>query len=429
MPSAYSHAYFQPSPPERLANLNFQAAKGDNGETFSLPPFILPPPNQQFAAHRNSYAGLPPPGITHPAAGYSMAKRGSIVDVPPLMEDKPRHSARSEGAVAQQPQQEKPSGGVSAQLDYEIKEMADFVSTMSLRMYVYGDLEEPNGTNVFTSAFPHSQVSSQWRNFVTQILSSTRLPDSTILLAMEYLKERISKGDGNPPPHMNIHKLVTIALLLASKFLDDNTFQNKSWAEVTGIPVTEINALEMEWLREMSWNLHIDPNGNKGWDTMRRTWVQFKADKQPAPVTPPTLAPIDTKLPFQQSSLYSRNGYSDRHRPLSAITDRMFTLPSNRPQSAYWSGAPSPGDSPPSAPETGPPTPEYTGWPAQFVLPPPQYQSRLPATNFPPFYSHAPSPSYWHQSSEFSYFNGCNGCREPYAMHICGGHGNQAVVG
>jgi len=406
MPSAFSQHYFQPSPPELLANPNFQATKGDNGETFSLPPFILPPPNQQFAGHRNSYAGLPPPGLSHPVGGY-MAKRGSIVDVPQLIEDKPRQSARSEGAVAHQPQQQEkpPSGGVSAQLDYEIKEMADFVSTVSLRI-----------------AYPNSQVTSQWRNFVTQILSSTRLPDSTILLALEYLKNRLAQRDGTPPPHMNIHKLVTIALLLASKFLDDNTFQNKSWAEVTGIPVTEINALEMEWLREMGWNLHVDPNGDKGWETWRRTWAQFKQDKKPAPSTPPTLAPIDTKLAFQQGNMYARNGYTDRHRPLSAITDRMFQLPSNRPQSTYWSAVPSPSDSPPSAPETGPPTPEYTGWPAQFVLPPPQYQTRLPATNFPPFYSHAPSPSYWN-ASDYSYF--CNGCREPYAMHVCG----QAVIG
>jgi hypothetical protein len=50
--------------------------------------------------------------------------------------------------------------------------------------------------------------------------------------------------------------MLTVALLLGSKFLDDNTFQNKSWAEVSNIPVSELNSMELDWLFAFDWKIH-----------------------------------------------------------------------------------------------------------------------------------------------------------------------------
>ncbi|KAJ4150780.1 hypothetical protein LMH87_011515 [Akanthomyces muscarius] len=123
-------------------------------------------------------------------------------------------------------------GGVCAVLDYEVDMMAEYVAEMATRLVT-----------------PDATVSSPFRKFVTQILTSTRLPSTTILLGMNYLAKRINamKGQGGPykASEGQVWRYLTVSLLLGSKFLDDNTFQNRSWSEVSGISVAELNSLEL----------------------------------------------------------------------------------------------------------------------------------------------------------------------------------------
>lgn len=58
-------------------------------------------------------------------------------------------------------------GGVCAVLDYETELMAEYVADMTVRLVL-----------------PKSSVSGAFRKFVNQILTSTRLPSTTILLGM-----------------------------------------------------------------------------------------------------------------------------------------------------------------------------------------------------------------------------------------------------
>src|SRR5258708_35779426 len=104
------------------------------------------------------------------------------------------------------------SGGVCAVLDYEIDQITEYVAEMAQRVVK-----------------PGSPVSPPFRKFVSGLLSSTRLPSTTILLGMNYLARRINMLNATGTYKANdgqVWRLLTIALLLGSKFLDDNTFQN-----------------------------------------------------------------------------------------------------------------------------------------------------------------------------------------------------------
>ncbi|KAF9923904.1 hypothetical protein FBU30_006065 [Linnemannia zychae] len=50
-------------------------------------------------------------------------------------------------------------------------------------------------------------------------------------------------------------RLFTGALILANKFLDDNTFTNKTWANITGISVKEVNYIELQFLQGIGFRL------------------------------------------------------------------------------------------------------------------------------------------------------------------------------
>ena len=130
------------------------------------------------------------------------------------------------GYAHQQPKQkdDKPAtGGVAQHLDYEMDVMSSFVAEMSQELVA-----------------PGTDPSSNFRKFVSSILSSTRLPSSTIMLGLFYAQARVKlmkEAGYHPSTIPAVHKVLTICLLLGSKFLDDNTFQNRSWSEVSQNPV------------------------------------------------------------------------------------------------------------------------------------------------------------------------------------------------
>lgn len=157
-------------------------------------------------------------------------------------------------------------GGVCAVLDYEVELMADYVSEMATRVVM-----------------PDRQVNPAFRKFVSQILTSTRLPSTTILLGMNYLAKRINmmRAAGQTShTEGQIWRMLTIALLLGSKFLDDNTFQNKSWSEVSGIAVQELNTLEYEWLGAIHWCLYVNLEGSEDYQAWLSNWKEWQTTKK-----------------------------------------------------------------------------------------------------------------------------------------------------
>ncbi|KAH6635058.1 hypothetical protein B0J18DRAFT_37545 [Chaetomium sp. MPI-SDFR-AT-0129] len=156
-------------------------------------------------------------------------------------------------------------GGVCAVLDYEVELMADYVSEMATRIVM-----------------PQRQVNPAFRKFVSQILTSTRLPSTTILLGMNYLAKRINMmhaAGQTSHTEGQIWRMLTISLLLGSKFLDDNTFQNKSWSEVSGIPVQELNTLEYEWLGAIHWCLYVNLDESKDYQAWIANWKEWQETK------------------------------------------------------------------------------------------------------------------------------------------------------
>ncbi|KAI1804856.1 hypothetical protein F4811DRAFT_561453 [Daldinia bambusicola] len=157
-------------------------------------------------------------------------------------------------------------GGVCAVLDYETELMAEYVADMTVRVVL-----------------PKSSVSGAFRKFVNQILTSTRLPSTTILLGMNYLAKRVNmlnQTGSFSPNEGQMWKMLTIALLLGSKFLDDNTFQNRSWSDVSGIDVAELNTMENEWLKHIGWSLYVNLDQSHDYNAWLKSWKEWEDAKK-----------------------------------------------------------------------------------------------------------------------------------------------------
>ena len=205
-------------------------------------------------------------------------------------------------AVSDAPSQPAVTGGVMAILDYDLKVMADFVANVSCNFI---NLRKP------------------WRDltsFVEKVLNQTRLPSSTVILGLTYLAKRLALDapafdedlNASLIPRGELYEYLTISLVLANKFLDDNTFTNTSWSDISGIPRHDLNVSERDWLKKLGYSLHLNPTEQKGWCTWRKAWEtwQFEATGKPSPSL---LTPVLSRSNSSISSPSQCAGVSSPH--------------------------------------------------------------------------------------------------------------------
>ncbi|KAG0356120.1 hypothetical protein BGZ54_000842 [Gamsiella multidivaricata] len=108
-----------------------------------------------------------------------------------------------------------------------------------------------------------------FRKFCLDVLSATLLSPSVVLLSLKYIQQLminlkesnkiVNTGEGAE------YRFFTGALILANKFLDDNTFTNKTWADITGMKIKDVNHLEMQFLNGIDFRLFTSSDHYSEW--------------------------------------------------------------------------------------------------------------------------------------------------------------------
>ncbi|KAI0127702.1 cyclin [Xylariales sp. AK1849] len=117
------------------------------------------------------------------------------------------------------------------------------------------DITDRRSTTPIPPLSSFTRPCAAYKKWVNSILSTTQVTQNVILLALLFvyrLKSSNPKVNGSPGSE---YRLLTVALMLGNKFLDDNTYTNKTWAEVSGIAVKEIHVMEVEFLSNMRYGL------------------------------------------------------------------------------------------------------------------------------------------------------------------------------
>ncbi|RPB15856.1 hypothetical protein P167DRAFT_551762 [Morchella conica CCBAS932] len=169
---------------------------------------------------------------------------------------------------------------------------------------------------------PDAMPSLGFRKWVTTILSTTQVSQNVILLALLFiyrLKKSNPSVKGKPGSEF---RLLTVALMLGNKFLDDNTYTNKTWAEVSGISVQEIHIMEVEFLSNMRYSLFVSSEDWNGWHTtLGRFWAFWdRAQRAPIEIGSRIPAPITPTLPIVPPSLPSPPPSNSSSPPYSSST-------------------------------------------------------------------------------------------------------------
>ncbi|KAL3480373.1 cyclin-domain-containing protein [Aspergillus californicus] len=125
------------------------------------------------------------------------------------------------------------------------------------------------------SLSPEAIPSIGFSKWVSGILSTTQVSQNVILLALLFIYRLKKFNPAVRGKKGSEYRLMTIALMLGNKFLDDNTYTNKTWAEVSRISVHEIHVMEVEFLSNLRYNLYASEKEWSDWHTKLALFADF----------------------------------------------------------------------------------------------------------------------------------------------------------
>lgn len=133
--------------------------------------------------------------------------------------------------------------------------------------YVFRSQLEASGSS---SPTMDGEIKTAFSRFAHQVLSQTLLSPTAFLLGLLYIlriPSLVLDSDGAvrdearalfaEPPSAAPFKLFTLGMMIANKQLDDNTFTNRTWQEVTGIPLPDLNRLELFYLERCHFEINV----------------------------------------------------------------------------------------------------------------------------------------------------------------------------
>ncbi|KAF7712705.1 Uncharacterized protein PECH_006661 [Penicillium ucsense] len=199
------------------------------------------------------------------------------------------------------------------------------------------DIEQrrPTSPNLVPEAVP----TIGFQKWVASILSTTQVSQNVILLALLFIYRLKKFNSGVKGKKGSEFRLMTVALMLGNKFLDDNTYTNKTWAEVSGIAVQEIHIMEVEFLSNIRYDLLTSEAQWSEWhaklglfaayfDSASKVSAAGRENTMDMRISPPRLhAPLpSSKLPSPPL---------DHYRPQSQPQPRIMTPLSGLPYTGY----------------------------------------------------------------------------------------------
>ncbi|KAG0179821.1 hypothetical protein DFQ28_002132 [Apophysomyces sp. BC1034] len=125
--------------------------------------------------------------------------------------------------------------------------------------------DDQNPTHRRETASIAGTTSSTFKKFSEQILQATQLSESVVVLSLKYIAMLLQNNPNIQGAEGSEFRLFTVALMLANKFLDDNTFTNKTWSEISGMNVADLGVMEFEFLDVLQFRMCVRKDEFERW--------------------------------------------------------------------------------------------------------------------------------------------------------------------
>ncbi|KAG9050401.1 hypothetical protein FS837_005746 [Tulasnella sp. UAMH 9824] len=152
------------------------------------------------------------------------------------------------------------------------------------------DHADTPSSNPYSPSFPAPQSNptsarlqfcptKQFVDFMHTLLTTTQVSQGVIVLSLCYIFRLKRQNPGIVAQPGSELRLAVVGLMLANKFLDDNTYTNLTWSQIAKIPLADINNMEREFLGGLGHQLFIDQKAYEGWLLMLNglMWAKERA--------------------------------------------------------------------------------------------------------------------------------------------------------
>lgn len=120
--------------------------------------------------------------------------------------------------------------------------------------------------------------------FIREILKRSRATYSMLQLALFYIFrikklifERLQQPLSNNELVCCGRRMFLAALMVASKYLNDKNYRNKTWAKIASLHVAEINATEIVFLKLIDYQLYVSKPLYDKWVSLLHDHIQKKS--------------------------------------------------------------------------------------------------------------------------------------------------------
>lgn len=95
------------------------------------------------------------------------------------------------------------------------------------------------------------------QDYLLRIMQYSRATSRNIVMALSFI-DQLSNDDEWPVTltRHNVHRLLFISIMIASKFYEDFYIDNYSWSRIAGVPLDEVNKLERKFLAYINFGIN-----------------------------------------------------------------------------------------------------------------------------------------------------------------------------
>jgi len=94
------------------------------------------------------------------------------------------------------------------------------------------------------------------RAYLQRIYKYTNVSTGCLVCALLYIDRFMQRNKNILLTSRSVHRLLITSVVVSMKFLDDLYYNNVYYAKIGGIPTSEMNALELEFLFRLNFDLH-----------------------------------------------------------------------------------------------------------------------------------------------------------------------------
>lgn len=97
----------------------------------------------------------------------------------------------------------------------------------------------------------------QISDYIERIRRYSACSPCCFVVGLVYMDRYLQRNPSFVLTSLSVHRLLLTCVLLSAKFLDDFYYNNAFWSKVGGVPLPELNSLELELLFKLNFDLHV----------------------------------------------------------------------------------------------------------------------------------------------------------------------------